>query len=77
MADLFAVEALLGSHRRSDHRAIAVALVSGAEQFCRLTVADMLGRGRGTMPEYVEIRLANIGRAARPSKAVVENLAQF
>ena len=68
MADLFAVEALLGSHRRSDHRAIAVALVSGAEQFCRPTVADMLGRGRGTMPEYVEIRLANIGRAARLSK---------
>ena len=68
MADLFAVESLLGSHRRSDHRAIAVALVSGAEQFCRPTVADMLGRGRGTMPEYVEIRLANIGRAARLSK---------
>ena len=53
MADLFAVESLLGSHRRGDHRAIAVALVSGAEQFCRLTVADMLGRGRGTLPEYV------------------------
>ena len=59
---------LLGSHRRSDHRAIAVALVSVVEQFCRLTVADMLGRGRGTMPEYVEIRLANIGSAARLSK---------
>ena len=68
LADLFAVEALLGSHRRSDHRAIAVALVSVVEQFCRPTVADMLGRGRGTMPEYVEIRLANIGRAARLSK---------
>ena len=68
LADLFAVEMLLGSHRRHDHRAIAVALVSVVEQFCRLTVADMLGRGRGTMPEYVEIRLANIGSAARLSK---------
>ncbi len=68
LVDLFAVEMLLGSHRRHDHRAIAVALVSVVEQFCRLTVADMLGRGRGTMPEYVEIRLANIGSAARLSK---------
>ena len=74
LADLFAVEALLGSHRRSDHRAIAVALVSVVEQFCRLTVADMLGRGRGTLPEYVEIRLASIGSAARLSK---EALASF
>ena len=68
LTDLLSVEPLLGSHKRHDHRAAGVALVSGAEQFCRLTVAEMLARGKGTMPEYVEIRLANIGSAARLSK---------
>ena len=68
LTDLHSVEPLLGSHKRHDHRAAGVALVSVLEQFCRLTVAEMLARGRGTMPEYVEIRLASIGSAARPSK---------
>ena len=68
LTDLLSVEPLLGSHKRHDHRAAAVALVSVLEQFCRLTVAEMLARGKGTMPEYVEIRLANIGSAARLSK---------
>ena len=74
LADLFYVERLLGSRRRHDRRAVAVALVSAAEQFCRLAVADMLGRGRGTMPDYVEIPLASIGRAARLSREALVSL---
>ncbi len=68
LADLFSVERLLDSPKRSDHRVVAVTLVSATEQFCRLAVADTLGRGMGTMPDYVEIPLASIGPAARLSR---------
>ncbi len=68
LADLFSVERLLDSPKRSDQRVAAVTLVSAAEQFCRLAVADLLGRGMGTMPDYVEIPLASIGPAARLSR---------
>ena len=68
LADLFSVERLLDSPKRSDHRVVAVTLVSTTEQFCRLAVADTLGRGMGTMPDYVEIPLASIGPAARLSR---------
>ena len=68
LADLFSVERLLDSPKRSDHRVAAVTLVSATEQFCRLAVADLLGRGMGTLPDYVEIPLASIGPAARLSR---------
>ena len=74
LADLFSVERLIGSHGRHDRRAAAVALVSAVEQFCRLVVSDMLGRGRGTMPAYVEIPLASVGPAAHLSR---EDLVSF
>lgn len=75
LADLLSVEPLLGSPRRHDRRAVAVTLVSVVEQFCRLAVADMLGRGRGTMPDYVEVPLASIGSAARLSKETLVSFA--
>ena len=68
LADLFSVERLLDSPKRSDHRTVAVTLVSATEQFCRLAVADLLEQGMGTMPDYVEIPLASIGPAARLSR---------
>ena len=74
LSDLLSVERLLASRRRNDRRAVAVALVSAVEQFCRLAVAYMLGRGRGTMPDYVEIPLASIGRAARLSREALVSL---
>ena len=74
LADLFSVEPLLGSRGRHDRRAAAVALVSAAEQFCRLVVADMLERGRGTLPTHVEIPLAGVGRAARLSREALVSL---
>ena len=74
LADLFSVERLIDSHGRHDRRAAAVALVSVAEQFCRLVVSDMLGRGRGTMPAYVEIPLASVGPAAHLTR---EDLVSF
>ena len=74
IVDLLSVEALFGSHRRHDHRAAAVALVSVVEQFCRLVVAEMLGRDKGTMPERVEVRLADMKRVARLTNEVLVSL---
>ena len=74
LADLFSVERLIGSHGRHDRRAAAVALVSAVEQFCRLVVSDMLGRGKGALPAYVEIPLASVGPAAHLSR---EDLVSF
>ena len=68
------MEMLFGSHRRSDHRAAAVDLVSAVEQFCRLVVAEMPGRGKGTMPERVEVRLADMKRVARLTNEVLVSL---
>ena len=75
LADLLSVDPLLDSPKRHDRRAAAVTLVSVLEQFCRLAVADMLGRGRGTMPDYVEVPLASIGSAARLSKEALVSFA--
>lgn len=74
MADLLSVEMLFDSHKRNDHRAAAVALVSVVEQFCRLVTAEMLGRGKGAMPERVEVRLADMKRVAHMSNEVLVSL---
>ena len=74
IVDLLSVEMLIDSHKRNDHRAAAVDLVSAVEQFCRLVVAEMPGRGKGTMPERVEVRLADMKRVARLTNEVLVSL---
>ena len=71
LTDYFAVALLLASNKKYTRRAVAVTLVSALEQYCRMVVAEMLRRGRGSLPAYVEIPLAEADRVSAMAKEVL------
>ena len=75
LTDFFSVVLLLALNKKYARRAVAVTLVSALEQYCRMVVAEMLARGRGPLPDYVEIPLADAGRIASLPKEVLASFA--